>query len=430
MRKQRIVRTAMAGIGLVAAVALLAGCSSGGTPKKTAGPVTITFQSLAYQDTTVAATKKIVASWNKAHPDITVKLQQGSWDNVHDQLVTQFQGGTAPDVIHDEAADIQGFANQGYLANLSKYLSPTVKKSVSKDIWNTVTSQDGKIVAAPTLLQSYVVFANTDAFAAAGVTIPDGATLTWAKFESLAKQLTVKGNFGLGWGLSQPTATVMNLALGYGGSFFTNKGSTSTIHVGANELQVPEQISKMAYKDKSLDTVSLTQSGSDVLPGFFGGKYAMYVGGNYIAQQLTESAPAGFHWAVLPPLAGSKGTAQAADPQTMSVSAQSKHIPQAAAFINYFMSASNQAQLGEGDWLIPASAPARAQIAKDTAGKNGWTAMLKSAENMAAAPFQAATNYPQWKDQVATPALQKYLANSITTDQLKQQLTDGWNSLG
>lgn len=430
MRKSPSVRTAIAGLGLLAATALLAGCTGGGSSApKSSGPVTLTFQSLAFQDSTIAATKDIVTAWNKANPDITVKLRQGSWDNVHDQLVTQFQGGTAPDIIHDESADIMGFANQGYLADLTPYLDAGVKKSVSKDVWSTVTSQDGKIVAAPTLMQSYVVFANTDAFAAAGIAVPKGKELSWDDFQALSKKLTANGKFGLGWGLKSPTATVMNLALGFGGTFFTNKSGKSTIHVGTDELQVPKRINEMAYTDNSLDKVSLTQSGSDVLPGFFGGTYAMYVGGNYVAQQITASAPSGFHWAVLPPLAGSKGTMQAANPQTMSVSAQSKHIEQSAKFIDYFMKASNQAKLAEGDWLIPASSTARAQVAKDTAGKNGWAAMLKSGESLSAAPFQAATNYPQWKDQYATPALQQYLANSISLDDLKKKLTDGWSAV-
>ena len=59
-------------------------------------PVTLTFQSLAYQDTTVAATEDIVDAWNKANPDIQVELRQGSWDNVHDQLVTQFPAAPHP----------------------------------------------------------------------------------------------------------------------------------------------------------------------------------------------------------------------------------------------------------------------------------------------------------------------------------------------
>ena len=428
-------RRAALAAGAIAVATVMTGCAFGGggasnTDASAEGPVTLTFQSLAFQDSTIAATKDIVDAWNKDNPDITVKLQQGSWDNVHDQLVTQFQGGTAPDIIHDESADIMGFANQGYLADLSKYLSDDVKKDVSKNVWSTVTAQDGSIVAAPTLMQSYVVFANTDAFKAAGVEVPTGDELSWDDFQDISKKLTADGKFGVGWGLKSPTATVMNLALGFDGKFFTNKGDTSTIEVGDAELEVPKRINEMAYTDGSLDPVSVTQSGTDVLPGFFDGTYAMYVGGNYVAQQITESAPSGFNWAVLPPLAGSKGTAQAANPQTMSVAAESKHIPQAAKFIDYFMDASNQAKLAEGDWLIPASSAARDQVAKDTEGQNGWEAMLKSGESLSAAPFQAATNYPQWKDQFATPALQQYLANSISLDDLKKQLTDGWASVG
>ncbi|GAA3880214.1 sugar ABC transporter substrate-binding protein [Leifsonia kafniensis] len=428
-------RRAALATGAIVVAGVLTGCAFGGgggssSGGSSEGPVTITFQSLAYQDSTVAATKDIVDSWNADNPDIQVKLTQGSWDNVHDQLVTQFQGGTAPDVIHDESSDILGFANQGYLADLSPYLSDDVKKSVSDDVWSTVTTDDKKIIAAPTLLQTYVVFANTDAFAAAGVEVPSGKELTWDNLAAAAKGLTADGKYGVGWGLKQPTAAVMNTALGFDGTFFTGTGDTAKITVGADELEVPNRIHAMAYDDGSMDPVTLTQSGSDVLPGFLGGKYAMYIGGNYLAQQITESAPEGFNWTVLPALAGSAGTVQAANPQTMSVAAESKHVEQSAKFINYFMGASNQAKLGEGDWLIPSSSEARAELAKATDGQTGWKEMLATGENLAGAPFQKTTNYPQWKDQYATPGLQQYFANSISSEELATQLTDGWASIG
>lgn len=428
-------RKAFLGIGAAAAL-LLSGCAlnggegsdEGGSAE---GPVTLTFQSLAYQDSTVAATKEIVDAWNKDNPDIQIKLTQGTWDNVHDQLVTQFQGGTAPDIIHDESSDIMGFAEQGYLADISKYLSQDVKDAVSKDVWNTVTTADGKVVAAPTLLQTYVVFANTGAFEAAGVDVPSGDQLSWDDLQAAAKKLATGGKFGIGWGLKQPTAAVMNTALGYGGTFFETKDDGSaTITVGDGEVAVPEKIHAMAYQDKSLDPVTLTQSGTDVLPGFLSGKYAMYVGGNFLAQQITEAAPDSFTWTVLPPLAGSAGPAQAANPQTMSVSAQSKAPEQAAKFIDYFMNAENQAKLAQGDWLIPASAPARDAVEQQTKDTPVWGPLLKTGEDLKGAPFQKAKNYPQWKDQYATPALQQYFANSISVDDLKKQLTDGWQSLG
>src|SRR6266487_2010251 len=125
MQMRKVVTALMAAGALVA----LAACG-GGNDNNNSGDsgssnekVTLKFQSLAFQKTTVAATKKIVADWNAANPNIQVEYVQGSWDSVHDQLVTQFQGGTAPDIIQDESADITGFINQGYLADLSPYLS-------------------------------------------------------------------------------------------------------------------------------------------------------------------------------------------------------------------------------------------------------------------------------------------------------------------
>lgn len=222
----------------------------------------------------------------------------------------------------------------------------------------------------------------------------------------------------------------MNTALGFDGTFFDVKDDgTATIDVGENELSVPEFVHSMAYDDASLDPVSLTQSGSDVLPGFLGGKYAMYIGGNFLAQQITESASADFDWTVLPPLAGSAGTVQAANPQTMSVAAESKHPKEAAEFINYWMGADNQAKLAQGDWLIPASADARKVVETETEGQTGWKELLATGENLKGAPFQKAATYPQWKDQYATPSLQQYFADSISADELAKQLTEGWKSV-
>ncbi len=151
------------------------------------------------------------------------------------------------------------------------------------------------------------MFANVDAFEAAGVEVPTGETLAWDDFEQLAADLTTDDSFGLGWGLRSPTATIMNLALGFDGDFFTVEGEEVTFEAGDAEMEVPRRIHDLAYEAASLDPVSLTLSGSDTLPGFIGGDYAMYVGGNFIAQQLVDGAPEDFNWVVLPPLAGSAG---------------------------------------------------------------------------------------------------------------------------
>ncbi len=427
-----------AGMGAaVAALLLLAGCATSGggttTPEEEggstdSGPITLRFQSLAFQEPTVEASKAIVDEWNAANPDVQVEYVQGSWDSVHDQLVTQFQGGSAPDIIHDESADIAGFAAQGYLADLGPYLSDEVMSGVSEGVWETVTV-DGKIVAAPTLLQSYMVFANTDLLEAAGVEIPTGDTWTWDDFSAAAQATTTGGVSGVGWGLKSPTATVMSLGLNFDGTFFSGEGADVAIEVGDNELEVPLRIHDMAYVDGSIDPTSLTQSGGDVLPGFLSGDYAMTVQGSYAAQTVTEQAPDGFNWAVMPPLEGTSA-AQNANPQTLSVPAESEHVEDAAAFINFFMEADNLAAVAQGDWLIPTSTEARDAVLSATGGEGGWDQTLASGDILTVAPFQKVESYPQWKDQIATPALQQYFADQIDLEGLRTQLTDGWASVG
>ena len=165
---------------------LLSAC--GGSPQpggpSTTNPeekVTLQFQSLAYQPGTVKAVEEIVSSWNADNPSTQVVLSQASWDGVHDQLVTQFQGRNAPDIIHNEAGDMTGFAQQGYLADLGPHLSSELKDGVRDEWWDALTF-DGSTFAAPIMMQSYVAFANKTAFADAGVEIPTGDSLTWTSW--------------------------------------------------------------------------------------------------------------------------------------------------------------------------------------------------------------------------------------------------------
>lgn len=418
---------------VVAGATLLAGCATatddGDDGAKSSGDkkVTLRFQSLAFQGPTVDASKKIVADWNAANPNIQVEYVQGSWDSVHDQLVTQFQGGTAPDIIHDESADIAGFARQGYLADLSPFLSDEVKNDIPDGVWKTVTVDD-KVVAAPTLLQSYVVFANTKLLADAGVEIPTGATMSWDDFAALAKQATSGKDYGLGWGLEQPTSAVLSLSLNFDGTYFSTTGDQSTIEVGENELEVPRRIHDMAYGDKSIDPTSMSLGGSDVLTAFLGGEYAMTVGGNYAAQQLKETAPEGFEWAVLPLLSGTSAH-QVANPQTMSVAAESKNVEEAAKFVDFFLQADNLAAVAEGDWLIPTSSGAQDAVLESTGGADGWESTLAGGDQLVQAPFQSVEAYPQWKDQIATPALQEYFGDKIDEGQLRDRLVEGWEQV-
>jgi len=426
MRRSRLI------VGVIAASVAslaLAACGSGsGSSGSSGGKITLQFSSYAWQDPTIAATKQIVASWNAAHPNIQVKYIQADPDSVHDKLVTEFSANKAPDIIHDEAADIAGFVNQGYLADMSGMIPASLKSSVPQGVWNSVTFNN-KIYGAPTLLQSYVVFANKTLLDKANIPVPTADNpWTWDQFQAASKKLTTGGTYGLGWGLQQPVSAVLSMSLNYNAQFVNGSGASSTFQFGANEQQVPQRIHDMIFTDKSLAPATVGMGGGDVLPGFFGGKYAMIVGGNYEAQQMSEQAPKGFDWVMLPLVKGLTAN-QTADPQTVSVAAQSKYPKQAGEFIAYYDNAENLAKLAQGDWLIPASTDSAKIVATATQGDNGWSTMATMGPSLVLAPYSTATPYAQWKTQIATPAFQQYFGGKLTTAQLGQKLTQGWTTV-
>lgn len=392
------------------------------------GPVTLEFQSLAGQPATIAAVEDIVATWNADNPSIQVEIVPAGWDGIYDKLVAQFNGDAAPDIIHYEASGIIPFARDGYIADLTEYIPADLQSDISEGIWESVTVDD-QVIAYPTMLQSYMVFANTALLEAAGVEIPTGPTMSWDEFREIAIATTSEGVYGLGWGLKSPTATFMSLGLGFDGGYFEGTGTDVTIDVADAELSVPERVHQLAYEDAAIDPVSLTLSGSEVLPSFYAGTIAMTVQGSFQATNIANDAPDGFEWTVLPPLEGTTSAAQAANPQTYSVNVDSEHVEQAAEFLEYVMGADNLANMNFADALIPTTASAREALGVLTQDAIGWDQVLISGEHLTSPPFMQVDNYTQWKDTVATPAFQRFLANEITAEELQAELTDGWDQV-
>jgi multiple sugar transport system substrate-binding protein len=417
-------------LGLSTALLLCAVLAASVAPagKSKQSVVNLNFATYVWQPTTVKAMNAIVDSWNKSHAGIQVHIVPVDVNSVHDKLLTNFVGGTAGDIIHDEAADIAGFTQQGYLANLSPLISKDLKNSIPKSLWNT-TDFGHKITGVPIMLQTYNVFANMSILKAAGIKAPTVANpWTWTRFQQVAKQLSTGGNYGVCWGLRSPTATIQTLSLNWGGQWNYLDNGRWTLKVGSGEQALLNIIHKMVYTDKSIDAAGVGLSGSAVLPAFFGGKCAMTVQGNYQAQGMIQQSPKGFNWAMFPPLKG-KSQDQTANPQTLSISTQSQHKKEAMQFIAYALNAQNMAKLAAGDWLIPASPAAAKIVVKSTKHYGSWKNAVSAVPNFKKANWVTLGAYARWKAEIATPAFRQYLGNQITMDQLSTTLTNGWNNI-
>jgi ABC-type glycerol-3-phosphate transport system substrate-binding protein len=413
-------------LGLGAVLVLCTVLVSGSAQASRNGSVVqLKFATYAWQPTTVAATKSIVNTWNKNNPNIQVEIVAIDPNSVHDKLLTNFVGGTAADIIHDEAADIAGFTQQGYLANLRPMLSKSLKNSIPKRIWDTVNF-GGKITGVPSLLQTYNVFANMTILKQAGIKAPTLADpWTWAEFRAAAKRLTTNDRYGVCWGLRSPTAAIQTMALNYGGQFFYLQNGKWQFRFGPADQNVVRQMHDMIHVDKSVDPAATGLSGSAVLPAFFGGKCAMTVQGNFAAQGMILQGPKGFNWAMFPLLKGTSQS-QVANPQTFSIAQQSKNKQLAMHFINFLLNRQNMAKLGQGDWLIPANPEAGKLILRSTKRTGSWKIATSSVTHFRKGNWVSLNAYPRWKAEVAQPAFVQYLAGRISLSQLGEQLSDGW----
>lgn len=415
---------------LTAALALLlTGCTDG-DGSGADGKITLRFQSLAWQKESVDANKELVKEWNASHPDIQVQYVQGSWDSVHDQLLTSFEGGEAPDIIHDASDDLADFAYGGYLADLSELLPERLKADIPQRSWQTATFGKG-IYGVPFLQEPRVLIANKKILDASGIRVPTARKpWSWEEFRQVTKALTEKmgpGKYGVAWPLKEPVSLTLNLGLSAGGQLF-HRGDDGkvTIRFTDGDGVVPGTVHDQVNADKSASRSTLGMGGSDTLPGFFGGKYAMVPLGFSYRQQIVQQAPKGFEWTVLPAPAGPDGPAQGVSPQTLSVAEDSPYKKEAAQFIDFMLGPQNMVRLAKGDWMLPTGTQALADPSLHTE-KNGWATGAALARDLRSAPAQSVRGYPEWKDKVATPALQEYYSGAIDADELEKRLVKDGN---
>ncbi|MFI6121829.1 ABC transporter substrate-binding protein [Streptomyces sp. NPDC051064] len=410
-----------------ALVLLLAGCSGEGGGTDANGTIRLSFQSLAWQKESVDANKQLVREWNAAHPDVQVDYVQGSWDNVHDQLLTSFEGGEAPDIIHDASDDLADFAYGGYLADLRTLLPGRLTEDIPQQSWATTTFGDG-VYGVPFLQEPKVLIANKKILESSGVRIPTPEKpWSWPEFRRVTEKLTKKGTYGVAWPLKEPVSVTLNLGLSAGGQLF-HRGADGKVTIRSEEGDrvMPGTVRDQVNSDRSAARSALGMGGSDTLPGFFGGKYAMVPLGFSYRQQVVEQAPEGFEWTVLPTPAGSGGLAQGVSPQTLSVAEDSPHKKEAARFIDFLLRPPNMVRLARGDWMLPTGTEALADPALHTE-ENGWATGTALARSLRPAPAQSVRGYPEWKDKVATPALQEYYSGAIDTEELRERLVDDGN---
>lgn len=190
------------GAALVAALAMLAGCSAAsGGGDSASGTLNILDEF-----TTAPASPKLnelIKQYEKANPGVKVVRTSVPQGQGVTKLTQGVSTGNAPDVVFFDSPNTQQYADQGLVADLSSKVSGWATKSqYYKGAWDS-TQYNGGTYGIPLYSDAPGIYVNQDMLTAAGISKVPG---TWTELRSDAKALTKNGVSGLCFGTTPGAA--------------------------------------------------------------------------------------------------------------------------------------------------------------------------------------------------------------------------------
>jgi len=180
--RKSTLRTIGAVVGVAAAAAtVLTGCSSsgGGTSSSPGGKVTLSYVNWD------GGMQAVVDEWNKANPDIQVKLTKpsGTGYTLYNKLITNNKAGTNPDVTEVEYQALPALIANKVVVPIDKYVG-----DLSGDFSKSTLAQvqfEGKTYGVPQNVCPMVFFYRKDIWDSLGLTAPK----TWDEYAADAAKI-------------------------------------------------------------------------------------------------------------------------------------------------------------------------------------------------------------------------------------------------
>lgn len=406
---KRALRVAVPAVGLTAALALSA-CAGGGTPD----PAATGFEGLE------------LTVWNNIDFDPYQSLQKGYFEACADELgITvdvQTQSGdyttsllqaasskTLPDVaLLSTDTQVPQLASQGVLADLGSLGITTdgIEESIA-----SLGEYDGALYALPVQAESYAIFYNADAFAAAGITEPP---TTFDELVTTAKALTTDTQKGIvlpgvgGDGSTPVYFLPFLLSAGGDPADPTSEGAAEAV-----------DLYKALVDDGSLST-EYVNWGWDAIDQWTSGAAAITVSGPW--NLVDSSIPFEYGTAAFPtPEAGESsqvgvlgyayGVAASSDPNREAA---------AAALVECRASEENQIETAIQGGYVPALTSAQEAFVAEVPAAKAFVDALPGAFNSASLGTEWNALQQQYVD-----ALQNATVNGVSAEEALQQASQG-----
>jgi multiple sugar transport system substrate-binding protein len=298
--------------------------SQASSPASSSQKVTLSFWSW------VPNLDKVIATWNKSHPDIQVQVQvQAGGGAELTKLLTAAKAGNPPDLAQVEYQVLPTLVSNNYLANISQYDS-NLKTDFPAGNWTQVTLGTNALYGVPQDAAPMALFYRADLFKKYHLTVPT----TWAQFAADATKLHAEApGVYLGTFSSQDPGEFAGLTQQAGAQWWSASGSTWKVSINSAASQ------KVASYWQSL----VTSGGINNQPqwtaawnkGMNNGQYIAWVSDVWAPTDMPTVSPANTgKWAMteLPQWTAGAGVVGNWGGSSTAVLAASKHQQAAAEF--------------------------------------------------------------------------------------------------
>jgi multiple sugar transport system substrate-binding protein len=295
---RRRLTAAVAALALPLAISACTGSSDGGDADNPDADVTITFWHGWSADSEVAAIQATIDAFEKANPNIHVKVVGNITDDKINQAL-RAGGSSAPDVVSSFTTDNVGqFCTSGAFVDLAPFMAKSGidPAATFPPAQLEYTQYDGDQCALPLLSDAYGLYYNKDMFAAAGITEPPK---TMSEFDADAVKLTKSSGDGYSQLGFMPDyhgyeSSISHFAAQWSPTYFADDGTSNVADDPAFAASMEWQkalVDKLGGYDKLERYRTTFGDEFGAKNPFMTGQVAMAIDGEWRAGMIGDDAP-------------------------------------------------------------------------------------------------------------------------------------------
>lgn len=424
MRKRKLwcmALTAVLGMNSLAGLTIAVHAEE--APYSEENPAYITYKSLAWMLAEQDETMAIIDEWNAEHPEIQVEYVQGDWGTVDQEMLTAFETGDVPDIVHYWTGPIQLWKERGFLADMSPMLDDEMRADVNEEVWDLMTSSDGKITAIPFQSEVDVIYYNKDMFEEKGI-VPPTVEDPWTLDELIdaarilndeekgVKGIAIKG---LEWAarfFNDSWATKAEL------SPLVIDGDTYKLNIDGEYKELMDKLIGLA--DEGIMDPALFADGYDPESAFMDGQIAILAGMGCFSrsQFLNEFSDREVNWGMMPPIK-IKSSASYGAIQTLSIPEKSQNKEAAMEFLKWFWNPENQERIAQSAYIFPGRNSVMEKFNKE---EDGWDMAYQSASNLIVPNYIPVPGWGSFVEGEGKIIYQEYFTGQVSFDEFKEKM--------